>query len=643
MRVAFLSILVFLFLLILNADVSAQQGTGGTTINATVSGVWELNLSLQYPEIVIPEDYYFYENLTVFQIDSQDISVYMNKTDTNNFVKFVNKTDGGTYYQDDYTLQLPVSTYENVTLRVYVPPDQGFDGGTYNIQIYAYSLSDSRSNSTTLKIHVNNTNPIDDIEILNIYPSSLYSGQSFNVDISIHKIYPSETTDIQICYCIDESPGYPCDPDLNNYGCSWKAVTEWLNYTKTVTVNENPGTYYFIIAVKYPNYEDIKRANSPKFYVRSPTPVTPGPGPPSVPSVPAEPELAIIATSYIEASPGERIRFDIEVQNTGDADALNTTLSLYGVPEDWISITPLIQDIGIGESKNYSVSIAFPDDAFEQVYSIFSVAKSGDIEEIKIITLTVAMTLEKTAKFLIDEARAKKEEAEEIIGKVKDLGMDTAGPEKTLTTTNDVLDEAQGSFESGDYKRSIEKAKEAIEGYKSVITSTEEIVEEAYFSLLNEVRAELTKIENLTEERDVIESVKEKINQSMTLQREKRIIGAYITLLEAKQLLDQLESKIYFRELARNTAIVSIVIIIIVVVSMFLFYRKKMSKFLKIMRLEEHKKRLRYLFRKEEKPRIPPYEERLRERQRITKEMTSDDWEKLKERLRRKKRELSEY
>jgi hypothetical protein len=598
MKIIVLGVLAFLLALTLGCNVSAQSGTGSTVINATVSEVWALNLSLKHPEIIVPEDYYFYENLTVLQTGYQNISVYLNKSDTNDFVKFVNETQNGTYYQDDYTLYVPANTDENMTLRVYVPAGMGYDGGTYNVPIYAYSLDDYRSNSTTLKIHVNTTNPIDDIEIISINPSSLYSGESLTVNISIHKIYPTETTDIQICYCINPNPTYQCGPAYNNYGCEWKAITEWLNYTKNVIVGESPGNYYFFVAVKYPGDEDIKRAISPGFLVKQvPGPPSGDGGAPGFVAAP-QPELTITAPDYLDAAPGERVVFDVEIENTGSADAPNTSLDIYGIPEEWVLVTPYTQDIGVGESKHYSVSIFLPVDVREQIYSMSLVGKSGTEESIRIVTFTVAMTLKKQAQFLLDEARSKGKEAERIVGQAEDLGMDVTGPENTRISTNAMLEETQRLFDSGNYKESVEKAKQTIDGYKSVIDSVKDIVGEAFLSLLDRVRTELTNIEELTEEKDVVDSIKEKIEQGATLQREKRTIEAYKTLLEAKRLLDQLRGKIFFMELTQNTVVIAIMVVIVVAILMVVFYKKRMSRFVKTMRIEEHKKRLSSLFKK---------------------------------------------
>ncbi len=124
MRVVVLGVLVFL-LLISSGNVSAQSGlgvvTGSTRINTTVLWTGELNLSLENPEILIPEDYYFHENLTLFQTDTQNVSAYLNKTDANGFVKFADDSN----YHENRTLYLPVNTYENATLRVYVPSGMG--------------------------------------------------------------------------------------------------------------------------------------------------------------------------------------------------------------------------------------------------------------------------------------------------------------------------------------------------------------------------------------------------------------------------------------------------------------------------------------------------------------------------------------
>ena len=612
MKKTILLSLIFLSVCLLSVNVSAQASTGNTIINATVTVEWVLNLSLEYPEIIIPENYsYFYENLTLLQINSQNISVYLNKSDTNDFVKFVNDT----YYQDNYTFYLPLNTYENVMLRVYVPPGMGFEGGNYNVTIYAYSLDDSRTNSTTLGIRVNNTNPVDYVGVPSIYPSSLYFGESLNANISIHKIYPTETTDVQVCYCMDANPNYPCGPDYNDHGCEWKKITESLNYTKTVTVNEGPGEYYFIVGVEYPGDTDIKRANSAKFLVKIVPPGPPLGGPGGPPPAP-QPELTIIAPDYLEAAPGERIGFDVEIENTGDADALNTSLSIFGIPENWVSVSPYTQDIGAGESRNYSVSISLPREAYEQIYSLSLVGKSGTEEAIKIVTFTVAMTLKKQAKFLLDEAGSRKREAEGIIEQAKDLGMDPTEPENAWTSTNDLLEETQILFESENYAGSIERAKRTIDGYRSVINSVKGIVEKAFFSLIGKVKTELINIEKLTEEKGVIESIKDKISQSEIFQREKRIIVAYQTLLEAKQLLDQLGGKIFFMELTQNTVIIAILVVIVVAILMVVFYKKKMSKFVKTMRIDEHKKRLSSLFkRKVIRPGMPS-----RERPKIDKE-----------------------
>ncbi|NIO19437.1 MAG: hypothetical protein GTN76_01480 [Candidatus Aenigmarchaeota archaeon] len=626
--------LIFLLVSLSNVNVCAQPSTGSTVINATVIGIEMLNLSLQYPEIVIGEDYYFFENLTLSQSNSQDISVYLNKSDTNNFVKFVNETPNGTYYQDDYSMFLPRYTYKNVTLRVYVPAGMGYDGGTYNVPTYAYSLSDGRWNTTTLKIHVNTTNPIDDIEIVNINPSSLYPGESLQVDISIHKIYPTETTDIQICYCINSNPSYQCGPAYNNYGCSWKAVTEWLNYTKTVTVNQNPGTYYFIVAVKYPSDENIKRANSPQFYVKSTQPSVPGGAP--GPAVPPSPQLTITAPDYIEATPGEIIRFKAEIENTGNAKASSTSLDVYGIPEKWVSVTPHAQDIGIRESKSYSVMISLPTDAFEQVYSLSLVAKSGTVETTKITTLTVAKTLKGQAKFLLGEANSKKKEAEGVVENAKEFELEVRDPELILLTTDELLEEAGDLFNSGDYEESVEKAKQVIEGYKSVISSTKDIVENAYNLLLEQVNNDLKIVEPLTEERNLIESVNDKINKSLILQRQDRVIEGYQTLLDAKHLLDQLGGKIYFMGLSQNMIIISILVVVVIAVAMFLFYKKMLSKFLKEMIIEEQKRRLKHLFKREIKPGIPAYEGRPTAR----KEKLDAIWEKIKRKVRRRRMEL---
>jgi hypothetical protein len=591
-------ILVLVFLLIpFSGDVYAMSSSGGTVINATVTGIWRLDLSLRYPEILIPEDHYFYGNLTLFQSNSKNISVYLNKTDANGFVKFVN----GSNYQDNHTLYMIINTYKNATLRVYVASGMGYEGGNYTIPIYAYSLQDQRSNSTALKVHVNNTNPVDDIKITSIYPTSIYQGESITSGISIHKIFPTEATDIRICYCINPNPTYQCSSSFNNYGCEWRTITEWLNYSKTVVVGEGPGNYYFFAAAEYPGDVNVKRAISPAFLVKK----VPGPptGPGGVAPIGApQPELTVIAPDYLEAAPGETISLNVGVKNTGTADALNTSLNVYGIPAYWFYVTPSVQNIGKLETKNYSVSITLPRDAREQVYSLSLVGKSGTEEAVKVVTFTVAMTLQKQAQFLMEEAVSRGKEAEGIIENAKNFRMDVTVQENALTAAGLILGDARGLFGSGDYDGAAEKAKEAIDAYKSITGSVKGIIEEKFLSLLDLMRADLKEAEKLTEEKDVIDSIKEKMDESEVLQSEGRMVGAYQTLMEAKRLLDQLKGKMFFMELTQNTVIIAILVIIIASAVMVVFYKKKMSRFIKSIRIEEHKKSLKSLFKKEIRP-----------------------------------------
>jgi len=245
------------------------------------------------------------------------------------------------------------------------------------------------------------------------------------------------------------------------------------------------------------------------------------------------------------------------------------------------------------------------------VYSLSLVAKSGEEEGVKVVTLTVAMTPSKQAQFLLEEARSKKGEAEGITEDARNLGMDVTEPERGIESADILLGETERLFGSGDYERSADKAKEAIDAYKSVISLVNGIVNQAFSSLIGIVRADLESMEKLTGETDVIESVREKIEQGAILQREGRMIGAYETLLEAKRLLDQLKGKVFFMELTQNTVIIAILAVIIVSSLMVVFYKKRMSRFLKSMRIEEHKKSLRSLFKKEIRPSAPRKERRI--------------------------------
>jgi hypothetical protein len=603
MRLAFIAALLIAFLL--NVSLPASAGTGSTVISATITG--SLGLNISFAEAVLPEDYYFYANVTVYQNDLPETDVYLNKSDANGFVKFVNKTSGGTYYQDDYVLNLGPLQWKNVTLRTYVPAGMGYDGGTYDIYVYANSLDDPRTNSTMFSIKVNNTNPIDDIAVTGIDPSSLYPGQSLEADVSIHKLYPSGMTDIQICYCINAHPDYLCGPSYNNYGCEWKAIAEWLNYTKTVVVTESAGAYYFITAVKYPGDDNIKRANGPQFYVQTPPSgqAPGGPGGPAgaiLPAAPQRPELSITAPGFLEASPGETKRFTAEVRNTGRVIANNATLSIYGLPENWASVSPSLRDIGTNASANYSITIVLPETAFEQVYSLSLVAKSGSSETTEKIVLTVATTPSERAMFLLEETRARKNLTAGMLEEIKSMGMDVGLPERNMTIFGAVLAETETLYASGDYGGSITKSTQAITGYESTSKAANDIVEIEYLNLMREIESGLAAAEKYREDDEALESIKHKMSESIVLQKEDRLVEAYKTLLDAKRLLDQIVEKIKMMDTVNFLIMASAVIIIALAVIFLAVYKKKASRFVKRMVVEEQKRQLGHAFKKEVRP-----------------------------------------
>ena len=113
----------------------------------------------------------------------------------------------------------------------------------------------------------------------------------------------------------------------------------------------------------------------------------------------------ITSPEYLEAPPGGVVRFEVEVENTGNAAATDTTLTVYGIEESWVSVAPSAQYIGAGEAGNYSVTFSLPFTAQERVYSLSLAAKSGEVEKTKDITLVVARNQKGRAEFLLGAAR----------------------------------------------------------------------------------------------------------------------------------------------------------------------------------------------------------------------------------------------
>lgn len=403
---------------------SSQPSTGTTTVNTTVSDY--LSITFEYPEILVPGNYSFVQNVSVFQNSAQSIYVYLNKTDPNDFFKFVNSSGGSIYYQDNYTLYLSGGGTENVSARIFIPPGMGYNG-SFVISVHGDSLNDSRTASQPLGIEVNNTNPVNKVQVLSIVPASLYSGQQITADISVHKTSPSKTSFVQVCYCVNTNPGYACGPILNNHGCEWRGIEEWMNFSKAVTVTQDPGQYYFISAVYYSDNSTIMRGSSTVFNIQSIGTSPPGGGP-SGGGTPPSPSAVfnIIAQDFIESRLGDTVRFDVEVENIGNANASDTTLRIYGLSENWVSVHPSSFDIPSGSSKNFTVSISIPFDVEENLYTLSIVASSGTVEKTRDITFTIAAEAEDIAKFLLEEAESKKKKSDAIFEKTNEWMMITA-------------------------------------------------------------------------------------------------------------------------------------------------------------------------------------------------------------------------
>jgi len=150
------------------------------------------------------------------------------------------------------------------------------------------------------------------------------------------------------------------------------------SWNKSVYTTENEGSWIVIA-----NYNSLFSGTT-LFVSKITTIVTPTEKINITPTIPAEatPEITLTVPESITIAPGANDTTIITVNNNGDKEVTGVEVSVSGIPSDWISIYPLLNDIPAKSSKDYLVIIFIPNNESGSKTIDFK-AKAGSVEAAK--------------------------------------------------------------------------------------------------------------------------------------------------------------------------------------------------------------------------------------------------------------------
>lgn len=98
-------------------------------------------------------------------------------------------------------------------------------------------------------------------------------------------------------------------------------------------------------------------------------------------------ELTVSSSDTVVIEEGKNDTLILTVENTGNTDLTKVSVSYIGVPEDWIEVIPQSEDLEVGESREFLVTITVPENTSETKTVTFTVTSNEGASSAKEVTL----------------------------------------------------------------------------------------------------------------------------------------------------------------------------------------------------------------------------------------------------------------
>lgn len=287
-------------------------------------------------------------------------------------------------------------------------------------------------------------------------------GDYVTANISILKIYPEKTIDINITYRLI-SPEEKVIAEVREF----RAIEKSLHYQKSLLLNSDlEGTYYFEVLVTYLNVT----FQGYDFFIGKkcvPPPITLPPPPPK-PITYEKKILLLLSKHRLFLQPGESTTLFAYVKNEWNGTIEDVQLKIRRLPIGWAFVSPSTLDLPAFNSSEFSLLIKLPESVKEGIYYAYITAVSKDVESNEeVLIITVYKDYKTLAEKALEQLSALKKEIEKDMEALKCLDLKDIEKE---------LREAEVGRNIGLEKFNNKQYKEALEWFEAVIGKYERIL-----------------------------------------------------------------------------------------------------------------------------------------------------------------------
>jgi hypothetical protein len=340
---------------------------------------------------------------------------------------------------------------------------------------YIYGWAEEQRVVIPVTIHVQPT-PIFDLKV-EVPPEKkeVCLGDDVYAKITITKIFPPETLDVNMTYRIE------MNKTIYDEKKETIAITTTVEKFVTLKVPSNApeGIYTFSATLQYENTSVYAYDVFTAKYCPPPPPPPPAPPPPP-PPIPLPQLILNVSTRRVHSLIGGFTSFLAWITNIGDAPAFKIKLHIEGIPSYWINLNPVFTDILPKKKEEFLVLIKVPVDAKEGAYQLRVKGTDTWQTNEEIVFLTVAKDWESLAKILYEQVNATRERAL----KIKFLTcLDIKNIIVELTSTEEVRNVAIKEFSNKNWKKAIELFEYVSSKYEDILAKVNVLMDVEFTKL----------------------------------------------------------------------------------------------------------------------------------------------------------------
>ena len=300
--------------------------------------------------------------------------------------------------------------------------------------------------------------------VVNVLQDEVCLGDYVTANVTIVKVYPPTTIDINITYRII-SPNNTIVSEKREF----VAIENEIRKQESLIVNSNlEGTYYFSVIVSYGNsvFEayDFVLAKECKPPVSIPSYI-----PPTPPKIYEKKITLLLSRHRLFLMPGNSTNIIAYVKNEWNGTMEDVKVKIRALPRGWIFVSPSSVDIQGFQTFEFNLLVSIPETAKEGTY-YGTVIASDDVESNEeVLIISVYKDYERLAKAALRELENLRKEIDDILKLLPCIRLEEIYGmiEEADIGRNHGLKE----FERGNYK-------EALKWFEIVISKYERILGE---------------------------------------------------------------------------------------------------------------------------------------------------------------------